>query len=734
MDPVYLRLALPTPLRRLFDYAAPVDMDTSAVVRLRPGTRVAVLFGSRPMVGILVALVSKTEVAADKIKAASAVLDSAPVVPERAMSLYQWAADYYHHALGDVLQNALPSWLRQADRRDIDTCLSWQLTEAGQRADPETLLGRAHKQIALIKAIKERQGPVSDQQLLIHGHKRNAITALQDKGLINACRTPLTDVIAPQFSPALLLTDEQSTARDIIESGTGCTLLAGITGSGKTEVYLQTIEKVLRSGRQALVLIPEIGLTPQTLSRFEARFGPCIRVLNSACSDGERLDTWLAARDGRAAIVIGTRSAIFTPMANLGLIIIDEEHDPSFKQQDGFRYSARDLAVVRGDMEQANVVLGSATPSFETLANVANGRYRIAKLTQRAGNAVPPRIDTVDLRHQPLNHGLSDVGIRAITACLQQGQQALVFINRRGYAPVLMCHDCGWYAHCDQCDARMTVHMRPPHMHCHHCDAKQALPKRCPGCRSQQIVLIGQGTERSEEALQMLFPTTEVLRIDRDTTSRKDAMSDIIARINDGQPRILVGTQMLAKGHHFPKLGVVLILDADGGLFSADFRGPERMAQLLIQVAGRAGRDQCQGEVLLQTHHPDHPQLQLLLQKGYFHFANAQLAVREQMGLPPYRAMAMVRADANTMEAPEQFLQQVLDIGQRLGAGKVQLIGPLPSPMPKRAGKFRAQLVMQAAHKGALKAYLKQLIPAIELLRGSAQLHWSLDVDPIDMF
>lgn len=731
---MFLRLALPTPLRRLFDYAPPPDIAAEDVAKLRPGTRVAVLFGPRPMVGILLEVVTQTDVPEDKIKAANAILDAEPAIPSSAMALYQWSAEYYHHALGDVLQNALPSWLRQADRHHLDTVNGWQISTSGRADNAREQLGRAHKQIQLLEHLLGSEGPVYEEHLLQQSYSRNLIQALQDKGMITPVRMKLNAAKTPSFGEALTLNDEQRDALTCIESEPGCTLLAGITGSGKTEVYLQAIETVLRRGQQVLVLIPEIGLTPQTLTRFEKRFGECIHVLNSACSDGERLNTWLAARDGRAPIVIGTRSAIFTPMANLGLIIVDEEHDASFKQQDGLRYSARDLAVVRGDMASARVVLGSATPSLESLANVANKRYRIAKLTQRAGEATPPSLETIDLRHQPLNNGFSEPAVRAIRQCLEAGKQALVFINRRGYAPVLMCHDCGWNAHCDHCDARMTIHMRPAHMHCHHCDARGALPKRCPACRSTQLVLIGQGTERSEEALQGLFPNVEVLRIDRDTTSRKTAMQALVERINDGQPRILVGTQMLAKGHHFPSLGLVLILDVDGGLFSADFRGPEKMAQLLVQVAGRAGREDAHGKVLIQTHHPDHPQLQLLLQKGYFHFASSQLKLREQMGLPPYRAMAIVRADANTIEAPEQFLQQVMDIAQHISAGKLQLLGPLPSPMPKRAGKYRAQLIMQAAHKGVLKAFLTHLIPAIEPLRGSAQLHWSLDIDPIDMF
>lgn len=709
-------------------------MATEDMAKLRPGTRVAVMFGPRPMVGILLDLVTHTDVPTDKIKAVNAILDAEPVIPADAMALYQWTAEYYHHALGDVLQNALPSWLRQADRRDIDTVTAWEASDVGCADTAREQLGRARKQIQLFDYLLNSDAPVAEEILLQQSFTRPLIQALQEKHLIRPVRVKLSTATPPTYGESLSLNDEQRDGLDSIMSQQGCTLLAGITGSGKTEVYLQAIEAVLRRGQQALVLIPEIGLTPQTLARFEKRFGPCIHVLNSACSDGERLNTWLAARDGRAPIVIGTRSAIFTPMANLGLIIVDEEHDASFKQQDGLRYSARDLAVVRGDMASARVVLGSATPSLESLANVANKRYRIAKLTRRAGEATPPSLETIDLRHQPLNNGFAEPSIRAIRQCLDAGKQALVFINRRGYAPVLMCHDCGWNAHCDHCDARMTIHMRPAHMHCHHCDARGALPKRCPACRSSQLVLIGQGTERSEEALQGLFPTVEVLRIDRDTTSRKTAMQALVERINDGQPRILVGTQMLAKGHHFPSLGLVLILDVDGGLFSADFRGPEKMAQLLIQVAGRAGREDAHGKVVIQTHHPDHPQLQLLLQKGYFHFASAQLKLREQMGLPPYRAMAIIRADANTMEAPEQFLQQVMDIAEHISAGKVQLLGPLPSPMPKRAGKYRAQLIMQAAHKGVLKAFLTHLVPAIEPLRGSAQLHWSLDIDPMDMF
>jgi len=730
---MFLRVALPTPLRRLFDYLPPQAMAAEDVIKLQAGCRVAVMFGPRSLVGILIGVVPSTDIPTDKLRPALSIMDTQPCVPKASLDFLSWAADYYHHSLGDVLQNALPAWLRQSDRENVDTQAGLELTTAGREIDLGELKS-AKKQAALLSFLKVHAQAHSESDVLQHGFSRAIINALLEKQLIRPIRLPINHSNAVTYGEKLQLNDEQQRALELITGSPTCTLLAGITGSGKTEVYLQAIERVVKDGKQALVLVPEIGLTPQTLQRFEARFGACVRLLHSACSDSERLATWLAARDGAASIIIGTRSAIFTPMANPGIIIVDEEHDASFKQQEGFRYSARDLAVVRGAMQGIAVVLGSATPSLESLANVKAERYQIAKLNQRAGDAKPPRMRTIDLRHQKLNNGFSIEGLQAIKRCLDKGLQALVFINRRGYAPVLMCHDCGWYAQCQHCEARMTTHLRPPHLHCHHCDHEQRLPNSCPSCRSRQMVLIGQGTERSEEALQAEFPNTDILRIDRDTTARKTAMKDMLERINQGLPCIMVGTQMLAKGHHFPKLGLVLILDADGGLFSADFRGPEKMAQLLIQVAGRAGRASFDGEVLIQSHNADHPQLQLLLQRGYFHFASELLQLRQIQQLPPVAAMAMVRADASKQDSPEQFLEDVVRNADPLLQHGIKLIGPLPAPMPKRAGKYRAQLHIQASNKAVLKSFLNAFIGVLESTKGRDQLHWSLDVDPIDMF
>ncbi len=730
---MFLRVALPTPLRRLFDYLPPLDESAESISKLKAGCRIAVAFGPRPMVGILIEVAHISEIAKDKLRPALNILDREPIIPVASLDLFKWAADYYHHSLGDVLQNALPAWLRQVDRQDIDSQAGLQITATGRDTDPSSLKS-AKKQAALLSLLQHSDQPLTETDIIQHGFARNIINGLLEKQLIQSVRLPLAYSHSVVFGEPLKLNQEQQLALDTISKGAHCTLLAGITGSGKTEVYLQAIESSIKQGKQALVLVPEIGLTPQTLQRFEARFGPCVKLIHSACSDGERLATWLAAKDGAASIIIGTRSAIFTPLAKPGIIIVDEEHDASFKQQDGFRYSARDLAVVRAAQESIPVVLGSATPSLESLANVKAGRYQIAKLNQRAGNANPPVMRTIDLRHQKLNNGFSPESLFALRRCLDKGQQALVFINRRGYAPVLMCHDCGWYAQCQHCEARMTTHLRPAHLHCHHCDNQQRLPNSCPSCRSRQMVLIGQGTERSEEALQAEFPHVDVLRIDRDTTSRKTAMSEMLDQIQQGKPCIMVGTQMLAKGHHFPKLGLVLILDADGGLFSADFRGPEKMAQLLIQVAGRAGREDLAGEVLIQSHQPDHPQLQLLLQRGYFHFASELLQLRQVQQLPPATAMAMVRVSANKQDSPEAFLEEVILKADQLNQTGIKLMGPLPAPMPKRAGKFRAQLHIQANNKSILKNFLNVFVGLLETTKGKDQLHWSLDVDPIDMF
>ena len=480
-----------------------------------------------------------------------------------------------------------------------------------------------------------------------------------------------------------------------------------------------------------MVLIPEIGLTPQTLSRFQNRFNCPIVTLHSGLTDRERLLAWQHAQSGEAGIILGTRSAIFTAIANLGLIIIDEEHDSSFKQQDGFRYSARDIGIKRAADEQCPIVLGSATPSLETLNNALQGRYRHLQLKQRATGASAPTFELLDIRHAPMEDGFSPALISAIGNEIKRGNQVLVFINRRGFSPMLMCHDCGYVAQCHHCDARMTVHFQQRMLRCHHCGAQAPLPHHCPECNSTQLDFRGSGTERSEQALKRLFPSTDIKRIDRDTTSRKQAMQQMVAEVHEGQPCILVGTQMLAKGHHFPDVTLVAVLDADGGLFSADFRGPEKMGQLLVQVAGRAGREAKAGKVIIQTHQPEHPLITSLVNDSYHQYARAILSERQASGLPPFGHLALLRAEASNLEQAEALLQNLRDAAP---PNSCQIFGPLPAPMTRKAGRFRAQLLVRSDQRKPLHQTLQQLCSLAEQHPLGNKVRWSIDVDPGDMF
>ncbi|MCF8872202.1 primosomal protein N', partial [Xanthomonas campestris pv. campestris] len=542
------------------------------------------------------------------------------------------------------------------------------------------------------------------------------------------------------------LNDEQQAATDAIRAGSGFAtyLLDGVTGSGKTEVYLQAIADCLAAGKQALVLVPEIGLTPQTLGRFRERLGVPVHALHSGLSDGERARVWAAAWRGEAKLIVGTRSAVFTPLPNAGLIVIDEEHDGSYKQQDGIRYHARDFALVRGKALDVPVILGSATPSLESLHNAYSGRYRHLRLSRRAGDARPPRVRVLDVRKRPLKDGLSPEVLAGIGATLARGEQVLVFKNRRGYAPVLLCHDCGWTAACQRCSTPlhqtpMTVHAGGRRLQCHHCGARQPAPLACPACASLALQPQGIGTERLEERLVEAFPEAPVVRIDRSTTQRRDALETQLARLGT-DAGILVGTQILAKGHDLPRLTMVVVVGIDEGLFSADFRAAEKLAQQLIQVAGRAGRADRPGEVWLQTHHPEHPLLQTLVNGGYHAFADAELQQREAAGFPPFAHLALFRAEAKDVAAANQFLIAVRAlVGAQTPAPSpaitpVECYGPMPAPMPRRAGFQRTQLLLSAAQRSALHRVLDAQMPAIHTLPQARRVRWSLDVDPIDLY
>ncbi len=487
------------------------------------------------------------------------------------------------------------------------------------------------------------------------------------------------------------------------------------------------------AGRQVLVLVPEIGLTPQLVQRFERRLGFRPVLLHSGLTDSERLSAWRAAQDGSALLIVGTRSAIFAPMKTPGLIIVDEEHDASLKQQEGLRYSARDLAVARAKKLAIPVILGSATPSLATLQRCREGAYATAALPVRAGNAVPPLMRLIDMTRFEAQDGLSEPVVNAISKNIESNGQVLIYLNRRGFAPTLICGGCGIIAECTRCDSRMTVHAASGLLKCHHCGAQRKIDAACSECGSPCRPL-GHGTERLEDALVNRFPAESISRIDSDSTRLKGTMNKALAMATSGETRILVGTQMLSKGHHFPNLTLVVVINADQGLFSTDFRGSERLAQSLIQVAGRSGREERQGEVIIQTAFPEHPFWNELFSGGYSKVASSALQEREAAVWPPFSRIALVRAAATRREDAHEFLQHVLTLTQQATMSDVRILGPVGAPMERKAGRYRAQLLIQSRERISLHRILTFLRQTLEGDKSARRVRWSLDVDPIELF
>ena len=729
-----LSLAVPTSLRRCFDYLPPAGIDPYDLANLRPGMRVRAPFGPRSVIAILVEIKASSDLPREKLRTIDSVLDSKPLLSGSILELLHWAARYYHHALGDVLQTALPALLRRGRLPDSTDVTNWRLTADGLGL-PEGALKRAPKQAAMIKLLQDRE-EVGVDAVKLAGITPSIIRILVQKQLIAPHKRPATP--SPPTSSTktskLTLNAEQTSALDAVATTLGgyhCHLLDGVTGSGKTEVYLQLIATVMQRGQQALVLIPEIGLTPQTLGRFRDRFGEDVVSFNSDLTDRERLAAWEAGRNGSARVVIGTRSSVWVPLANPGIIIVDEEHDLSYKQQDNFRYHARDVAIKRAQLERLPVVLGSATPGLESLRNARTGRYQHLVLPQRAGGAVAPTLNTIDIRRCELDNGLSSNLVERISEELGREQQVLLFINRRGYAPSLLCHDCGWLAACPACDTRLTVHRGAGRLRCHHCGHTSRLPTRCPTCASTALLAMGVGTQRTEECLNRLFPDTPVHRVDRDSTTRRGSMADIIGQVQSGRPCILIGTQMLAKGHHFPAVTLVGVLDADNGLFSADLRGAERMGQLLIQVAGRAGRADFPGQVAIQTHYPDHPLLKTLFEQGYSQFADTLLAEREKHAMPPFSYLALVRVECNVQQAGDKALTDCRRYCEQRHQ-QVGMLGPLPSAMPRKAGHYRHLLLIRSRRRTDLHRAIAAVVEHMESASHPRTLRWSIDIDPME--
>jgi primosomal protein N' (replication factor Y) len=731
-----LKIAVPVPVRSLFDYLPPTAADPA---ELRPGIRVLVPFGQRRMVGVLAEVAEASEIEPGRLKRAVKALDPEPLLAAEDIALLSWASRYYHCPIGEAFAAAFAPLLRSGQSAAPET-VRRLCPDGFGGPDAEALVKRSPRQAELLRLLRAAPEGLPPAALAQLGWDwRPAAAALVGKGLAvwrEAAANPYAAESVAPTPPPLRLNPGQAAAVAAVAESLGtfqAFLLDGVTGSGKTEVYLRLAAEVLAQGRQVMVLLPEINLTPQLEARFRARFPAPVAVYHSSLTDPERRRAWLGMQRGEAAILLGTRSAVFTPLRAPGLIVLDEEHDASFKQHEGFRFSARDVAVMRARLLQVPVVLGSATPSLESLHNAEQGRYRLLRLPERAGGAATPGCRVLDIRGQRLRQGLSRQLIDEIARTLAREEQALLFVNRRGFAPTLICHACGWVAQCPRCDANLVIHYGEERLRCHHCGHEQVLVLACAACGDSEVRPLGLGTERVETALEELFPEARIARIDSDSTRRKGALLRMLDDIHAGKVDILVGTQMLAKGHHFPKVTLVGIVSVDASLYSTDFRASERTAQLIVQVAGRAGREDRPGKVILQTRHPDHPLLRSLIMEGYPGFALACAKERQAALLPPYSYHALWRAEAAEPEPPKRFLKELAGRAILLDCPSLWALGPAPAPLARRADHHRFQLLLQAPRRSVLHKALEGLLDLVpELLtRG---VHWSVDVDPVDLY
>lgn len=752
-SPLIFRVAIAIPLNRLFDYLAPID---TVINGFASGNRVEVPFGNGKKIAYLVEICRESDIHPDRLKPIERILDEHPLLSSDDLRLIHWASGYYHHPIGEVFATAFPATLRKGQATHLElTQRIYSLTENGNETRDEELK-RTPKQHQLFTLFKRNHPATLTETDLAQWNKnwRSNLKALMDKAIIKqalaipeSCeRKAVNDTFSPgcidsksvtHEKQTLQLNDEQQRAIASVVNNLGnfaVYLLEGITGSGKTEVYMQIIKSVLDRGQQVLVLVPEINLTPQLEARFRQRFSVAMALSHSNLTDKQRHDAWLKMQKGISAILLGTRSALFTPLKNPGLIILDEEHDSSFKQQEGFRFSARDVAIMRGKILNIPVLLGSATPSLESLHNANQHRYSHLHLTKRAGNAVQPKISLLDIRNKKLVSGLSEALIEEIRKVLANKEQVLLFLNRRGFAPTLICHGCGWIARCKHCDANLVIHNQEKRLRCHHCGREQRLLTICPACKTGELMPLGLGTERVEEALKSLFPNNVLVRLDRDTTQRKGSLERYLNQINGGKADIILGTQMLAKGHHFSNVTLVALVDVDSGLFSIDYRATERLAQMIIQVSGRAGRAEKTGNVILQTRQPEHPILNTLIRVGYGHYAKIALEERKQASLPPFSYQALLRAEANNPDLPFDFLKAVANTAKTYNINPIQILGPVTAPMEKRASLYRYQLLLQSTNRNILQQCLTQLLDDISNLKISKKIRWSLDVDPLDLF
>ncbi len=724
------RVAITGPFEQGLDYLLPMKFAQQNIV----GCRVRVPLGRQQRIGLVISLPSDSNMPVNKLKQILELIDGKPILPPHLMILLRWMQGYYHAAPMALFQLALPRQLLQGKPLEAKQPRYYQLTVSGAE---QLVKGnkRAPKQIEALMLLKQR--PLLQQVLKQRGISTATINALLNKGWITVVQPTDSDASPCQedLLGQIALNADQKHAVDTIlhvKNQFAPFVLYGVTGSGKTEVYLRLMQTVLAQGKQVLMLVPEIGLTPQTESRLAKRLPVPLYRLHSALTETDKRDQWARASQNQPCVVIGTRSALFAPLPNLGLIIVDEEHDLSFKQQNGIRYHARDVAVRLAQICQVPVVLGSATPSLESWHNAERDRYQLLTLHARAGGASMPICHIINMNQQNIQAGLSQPLLAEIDRHVSQDGQVLLFLNRRGFAPVLLCLGCGWHAHCERCDAKMTIHRHKAILMCHRCGHSKPLISQCPQCQSTMpLQQIGVGTEKLETTLRQLFADKCIVRVDRDQAHKKDQLEKRLQQIHQGEADIIIGTQMLAKGHHFEKVTMVAVVDIDSALFSQDFRSLEHLGQLLMQVAGRAGRETKQGEVYLQTLQPQHWALQLLLKSGYTDFAKQLLTERQAAHWPPYRYLAAFIIECQQQSKACQALEQLVNQVQSHLVGEVDIFGPVPALQPKRAGYYRWQILLQAQDRSILHQHISTMQLAMRQL--DKTLRWYLDVDPVGL-
>lgn len=724
-----LQIALDVPLDRLFDY-----LDGGFDVQI--GQRVVVPFGARKVVGVVVGISDTSEFAIEKLKSITQVFDGEPPLDTETFGLLRFCADYYQYPFGQALLASLPTRLRQIEPAVSRKQFLYTFTPEGLQVSIDEIPARQAVQRKIFTALQ--QGSLTETALKdISAGWRPAIEAFRAKGWVFAEQVLAGFKSSNAPVPPPLLNEEQTFAvNQVIESASAFKpfLLHGITGSGKTEVYMQILQQILADeNSQALVLVPEINLTPQLEARFRNRLPHFPLVsLHSNLSESERLQNWRLAQSGQARIIIGTRLAVFTPIPNLKVVLVDEEHDGSYKQQDSMRYHARDVAMVRAQRNKVPIVMGSATPALETWQNAQTGKYTLLSLNNRAvAQSALPNIRCIDTTKVESTNGLTPVLVNAMRERLEKGEQSLLFINRRGYSPVLLCSACHWIAPCMRCSSRLVVHLKQGRLRCHHCGHEQKMVRQCPSCGNADLHPTGHGTQRLEETLKQLFPTARIQRVDRDSTSRKEALNDILTAVHANEIDILIGTQMLAKGHDFPNLTLVGVIDTDSALFSPDFRAAERLFAQLMQVSGRAGRAEKAGEVLIQTAFPSHHLFNALRSQDYPAYAQTQLQEREMAQFPPFCYLALLRAESSNYRDVEAFLNFAFELARSLSQ-QVLTYDPMRAQMEKLKGMERGQILMQATQRGALQKLLASLTPQLRASKLAAKVRWSVDVDPME--